>query len=100
MNHTPVQGTAVPQWDWVADYAPGTFHLTAASSRIIYMCPCGCGQARELRLIRSDADGSGWRWDGNREQPTLTPSIRHLDRCKWHGFLRAGVWEPCGDSGQ
>jgi hypothetical protein len=37
-----------------------------------------------------------WQWDGNREAPTLSPSILtksgdHTER--WHGFLRAGKLE-------
>lgn len=32
-----------------------------------------------------------WRWDGNREAPTLEPSILHHSEPPWHGFLRAGV---------
>ena len=38
-----------------------------------------------------------WQWDGNREAPTLSPSILvhggkgQSDR--WHGFLRAGKLE-------
>ncbi len=41
-----------------------------------------------------------WGWDGDRERPTLHPSIR----CNWgagevfHGFLRAGKIEICADS--
>jgi len=41
-----------------------------------------------------------WQWDGNREAPTLSPSIRvHYqgedgqDVELWHGFLRAGSLE-------
>lgn len=29
-----------------------------------------------------------WQWDGNREAPTLSPSINVIGR--WHGFLKAG----------
>lgn len=29
-----------------------------------------------------------WQWDGNREAPTLTPSINVVGR--WHGWLRNG----------
>lgn len=29
-----------------------------------------------------------WQWDGNRESPTLTPSINVIGR--WHGWLREG----------
>lgn len=44
--------------------------------------------------IRHDPARGGqhpvWQWDGNREAPTLTPSILHHSRQEWHGFLRAG----------
>jgi len=32
-----------------------------------------------------------WNWDGNREAPTLTPSINVIG--VWHGYLRAGKLE-------
>lgn len=32
-----------------------------------------------------------WEWDGNREHPTLTPSLHWVD--VWHGWLRAGRLE-------
>lgn len=32
-----------------------------------------------------------WQWDGNREAPTLSPSINVIGR--WHGYLRAGKLE-------
>lgn len=32
-----------------------------------------------------------WQWDGNREAPTLSPSINVIGR--WHGWLRAGKLE-------
>ena len=31
-----------------------------------------------------------WKWDGNREAPTLEPSILHHSQPEWHGWLRAG----------
>jgi Family of unknown function (DUF6527) len=38
-----------------------------------------------------------WQWDGNREAPTLSPSILVMggkDRpARWHGYLRAGKLE-------
>jgi hypothetical protein len=33
-----------------------------------------------------------WRWDGNRERPTLDPSINYVGR--WHGWLRDGKFTP------
>ncbi len=29
-----------------------------------------------------------WQWDGNRETPTLTPSLNWVG--VWHGWMRAG----------
>ncbi len=35
-----------------------------------------------------------WEWDGNREAPTLTPSILvNPKNPLWHGFLRNGKLE-------
>jgi hypothetical protein len=34
------------------------------------------------------ANGASWVWDGNRERPTITPSI-NCHEC-WHGFIRNG----------
>lgn len=41
-----------------------------------------------------------WQWDGNRERPTLSPSIRHGDASDdyyWHGYAKAGVLEGCAE---
>lgn len=38
------------------------------------------------------ANGTHWTWDGNRESPTLEPSILDLVT-GWHGYLRAGKLE-------
>lgn len=43
--------------------------------------------------IKPDPDIPGkpvWRWDGNREAPTLEPSILHHSKPEWHGWMRAG----------
>lgn len=41
-----------------------------------------------------------WGWDGNREAPTLTPSIRSPlgQDGLFHCFLQRGVVRPCGDN--
>lgn len=31
-----------------------------------------------------------WDWDGNRESPTIAPSINCSAHCGWHGYIRAG----------
>lgn len=99
MNHrTPVparRNEAVGLYD----LAPGEFQMSAGNTGLIYGCPCGCASPGVLPF-----PGSGyattWAWDGEFDRPTVTPSIRRLDGCKWHGHLIHGVWTPCGDSGQ
>ena len=39
-----------------------------------------------------------WWWNGNRERPTVRPSIMQLDRHGnelWHGWLTDGELTPC-----
>jgi hypothetical protein len=68
-----------------------------------FAAPCG-----ELIVLPLSADGApitkhghagpSWQWDGNREKPTLSPSIFVGMRDTppgWHGFVRAGVMETC-----
>lgn len=33
-------------------------------------------------------NGHWWRWDGNRDAPTLTPSLHLIGQ--WHGWMRNG----------
>ena len=65
------------------DSTPQLFiHLpNGAGARIL---PCG--------------PGSAWTWNGDRERPTLTPSIRPLDNDSnelWHGYLTDGELVEC-----
>jgi hypothetical protein len=45
----------------------------------------------------SNPEGKHWIWDGNKDAPTLSPSILvHGHKGKpdqWHGYLRAGILE-------
>ncbi len=56
-----------------------------------FVCPCGCG--KEGWLPFQPAPSPSWDWDGNKEAPTLTPSVLQRTGCKWHGWLTAGVWK-------
>lgn len=58
-----------------------------------FSCPCGCKALGGIPL--SHWEKNGWTWDGNKEKPTLSPSIRMLTPCGWHGYLRKGVFERC-----
>lgn len=77
---------------------PGAFEFYSDSTRgiagMIYACPCGCKRLGSLafRPARLD-DHASWEWNGNKEKPTLTPSVHHVGH--WHGFLTDGVWVSC-----
>jgi uncharacterized protein DUF6527 len=60
-----------------------------------FVCPCGCGKTHSATLHLEGADGNGWMWNGNREKPTLTPSIGCRTPCGWHGYLTDGVFRAC-----
>jgi len=92
----PVVATQVKGIDDEApDRAPGAFEFYVNSAKeiagMIYMCPCGCGKTGALSF--KPANSPSWSWDGNREQPTLTPSVHDVGH--WHGFLTKGVWLSC-----
>lgn len=89
-----------------ADCGPGCYfveYLASAGSSderkpyLNYLCPSGCGDERYLPIKVGEKIPGFWKWDGNEETPTLEPSIRHLDGCKWHGFLKAGKWSTQSD---
>ncbi len=67
--------------------------------RMYFCCPCGCGGhgSTPLRRGGEKAREPEWGWDGNREVPTLTPSVwfEKGRPGEWHGFLTAGVWSSC-----
>lgn len=62
---------------------------------MIYVCPCGCGRLGALPFSPKTEDDIKhgrhmWAWDGNKDAPTLTPSVHHVGH--WHGFLQNGYW--------
>jgi hypothetical protein len=74
----------------------GAFALTPKRDWLKYVCPCGCGDENMLPIAGQRA----WLWDGNEDAPTVTPSIRRLNGCHYHGHLTAGTWTFEGDSGR
>jgi hypothetical protein len=78
---------------------PGDFCFTQVGEgrlHLGFMCPCGCGDFTGI-IVREDGQHSkpAWGWNKDREKPTVTPSIRRLDRCQWHGHLTDGVFKSC-----
>ena len=60
---------------------------------IMIRCPDGNANSRgsvtawRLRAV-PDPNDDDWQWDGNRDAPTLTPSLHWVG--VWHGWMRAG----------
>ena len=81
------------------DLAPGVGKVHTydnGRSILFYVCPCGCAMANQLAIYTEGQQPHGWKWNGDREQPTLTPSIQMVEgTCRWHGFLQDGVFEEC-----
>lgn len=61
----------------------------------------GGGSACSIPIgINKPAEEPSWKWDGNIERPTLTPSVFQAPRSPesrhhWHGFITAGVMVGC-----
>jgi len=61
-------------------------------SHLRFACPCGCGDILTVPCRLGPKDKNYWKWDGNKELPTLEPSIRKLSGCGWHGHLTKGIF--------
>jgi hypothetical protein len=79
----------------------GEFSFPTAHS-IRFRCPCGCGDCIGIGIkLASDPIPEGfdredfWDWNGDKEKPTLTPSIQAVGGCQYHGYLTAGVFKSC-----
>lgn len=74
-----------------------------ANGHIMFVCPNGrrCSVLVGPSPVPRPHDDALciWGWDGNLEQPTLTPSINCIAEkdgkptggCGWHGFITRGV---------
>ncbi len=84
-----IKANKVLGWDECKN--PGDWFFAKEHKAILFMCPSGCGQMRSI-LIGPLDNHPYWIWDGNEDNPTLTPSIQVVLECRWHGFLRNGEW--------
>ena len=66
-------------------YAEGDGH------RVYFQCPRGRSGGVPIAPLKNP-NGATWQWDGNRETPTLTPSINcnGAGGCGWHGWMVIG----------
>ena len=112
MSNVTLKGQMLPpekadRWISELEAAPGSFVWVNEDGE-----PAAPGE--EDRLLFSAPNGGGigscpirsggpkqrqveWDWDGNREEPTLTPSVwfNQGQPGDWHGWLRQGRWEGC-----
>jgi hypothetical protein len=61
----------------------------------IHWCP-GCKCFHLINTTRKNDNNAQWRFDGNVNQPTFSPSINIVGMC--HYFIRQGKIEYCSDS--
>jgi hypothetical protein len=66
---------------------------------VMFDCPCGCGRpiyvpfSNPIKAVGDLWVGNQAHWQRTGETfdtMTLTPSIRRLDGCAWHGFVTNG----------
>lgn len=79
--------------------SPGEFKICCNDkgepARLVFACPCGCGDIGGIGLPPGNQQGPTWTWNGDHDKPTCTPSIRFLSGCQWHGYLTDGVFRSC-----
>ncbi|HSW90015.1 MAG TPA: DUF6527 family protein [Patescibacteria group bacterium] len=70
---------------------------------LAFVCP-GCslfgGSGLHILPVNTDQKSPAWDWDGNTEQPTISPSIltgKDDDAHRCHSFLTAGVFNFLDD---
>lgn len=81
----------------------GDWAFDETTAGLIFICivlPNGTPEGSFVRLPLTPIDSvqNWWEWDGNREAPTISPSINNMPHWKsagWHGFMRAGKLESC-----
>jgi hypothetical protein len=84
---------------------PGAYFIDAGPKElgfatIYYICPCGCGEMNSLPIATGEKRQQYWQWNGKLMKATLSPSIKRMNACKYHGYLTNGEWTFAGDSGK
>lgn len=63
-------------------------------SRFWFDCPKTPGKECHVLLKPWPINAPTWEWDGNAQEPTLSPSIDCTD-CGWHGHIVKGKTIQC-----
>jgi len=84
-KHEELPALKVGEWQFANDYTAIWIHVPSH-------LPPDRWLPSLVRIPISDTGSSAppvWQWDGNKEAPTLTPSIDVHGI--WHGWLRGGT---------
>ena len=87
----PVKMTRDDRDVWLDDAPPGTFSVDGFF--LAFVCPRGQHCGVHVGPVQGLDERRVWSWDGNRDAPTLSPSI-NCGQCGWHGFIRQGTMVP------
>lgn len=96
-SHESVDAVHVAGFQEAIKHGPGAFYFSKNHSHLLFVSP-GLIIVSSVCITRGDDMVNAnnmplWKWDGNTEKPTLSPSL-HLSGT-WHGFLRSGRFESC-----
>lgn len=97
-NKDNAKGRYIPDRDeFATQYMPGDWSFDFDGEAVVAILLSTPDGSPRGTFVRLPLTGNGWQWDGNKEAPTLSPSIdRHAVpnwRPGWHGFMRAGALE-------
>lgn len=102
---TKIPATLVEGVEFAADAEPGSIQYrvygAVPDAMMFYTCPCGCASVGSI-YVRPFPQKPFWSKMGERDQPTIQPSIGlnrgaqdedvESDGYHWHGYLMDGVW--------
>jgi hypothetical protein len=109
-HHEPGELTRNTNDEWPDSVPIGTFDISVngiegrpeVSAHILFVCPNGkrCGVLLGPNFADRPAPDQPcvWKWDGNIDRPTITPSINCIAEkdgkptggCGWHGYITDG----------
>ena len=76
----------------VDEFAYSWFNKETGPTSIYFYCRGNSKRPRicSIPITQEPAANRKWDWDGNWEEPTISPSIGCDARCGWHGHIIKG----------
>jgi hypothetical protein len=92
MNNRSAKGVRRFDLDDLLDNgADGDFFISESKDAVWIIIP-GSGHTR-WPIKEPLENGALWKWDGNEDAPTLTPSLHLVGQ--WHGWMKNGELVSC-----